>query len=138
MTDPTKYLRIGGKTAIDAAMTTNSKTCPVRTNPKHGQALPYIHQALSFVNPRHTTTAQGTTTFITYNVYADDPSELDDLVVITLGALTNINSPISVDSSVKLITYDIDENGINGTFENDTPDGIQYMKAIRIKYRTHE
>ena len=138
MTDPTKLLRIAGKTAIDAAMTTNSKTAPVRTNPKHDQTLPYIHQALSELDPRHTTTAEGTTSRITYNVYADDPAEVDDLTIILLEALTDRTTPISVDSSVKLITYDLDDNGISGTFENEIPNGVQYMKSVRIKYRTHE
>ena len=139
MTPPEKLLRIGCKTAIDAAMTSNSKTCPVRTNPAPKQALPYIRVgSASATSSRDNKTHQGTTMIMSFNVHADDPAEVDDLLNIAVAALTDRSSAISVDSSVNLITYFLDDNGISGMFENEMPTGIQYMKQFRIKYRTHE
>lgn len=138
MKDPTRHLRAGAKTAIDSAMSTAGKTCPVRANPSSGQALPYIGLGWAYVEPRHTVTEEGTTSFHTYIVYSDSPTEAMELADIVLQALTNRSTPITVDASVKLISSDLDFISEAVSFDTPDSDQLRYGVPIRIKYRTHE
>lgn len=138
MIDVIKKLRIGMISAINTAMTANSKTCPVYKNPPHNQTLPYIHLPTTLVLPRHNKTHEGTETYPTLVVYADDPDEALDLADITLQALTDRDVPITVDASVKLITWDLDS--MTEVTPIPVPEGVgeHYGVSIRLKQRTHE
>jgi len=136
MIDPTLQLRAGIITAIDAAMTANSKTCPVFANPPHNQSLPYVHLANVFISPRHNKTHEGTTSYHVIVAYADDPDEVLVLTDIVLQSISDRANAITVSASVKLITYELDF--ITGPTEIDTPQGVQYGVSIRLQYRTHE
>lgn len=138
MIDATLKLRAGSLTAIDAAMTAASKTCPFFVNPPHNQSLPYGTFPNFFQLPRHTKTSQGTTSFHTVVVYADDPDEALTLAGVVLTSLTDRNAPITVDSSVKLITYDLDYMSDATPIPVPEGSGAHYGVSIRLKYRTHE
>lgn len=133
-----KKIRAGMITAIDAAMTTNSKTCPVYANPPHNQTVPYIHLSAFLTLPRHNKTHEGTEHYPELVVYADDPDEALDLADIALQALTDRDSAITVDSSVKLITWDLDSITEVTPIPVPEGDGAHYGVRIRLKHRTHE
>lgn len=135
---PTRYLRAAAITAIDAAMTTAGRTCPVIANPKQGQALPFIGLGFPYIEPRHTNTSEGTTSYHSYIVYADDPTEAMELSDIVVQALTDRDSPISPGGGVKLVSWDLDYTTEALEYQMPGTEQLQYGVPIRIKYRTQE
>lgn len=137
MIDATLKLRAGMLTAIDAAMTAGGYTCPFFANPPHNQTLPYGVFPNVLQLPRHTKTVEGTTSFHTVVVYADDPDEAQTLSGVVLSALTNRSAPITV-ATVKLITYDLDSMSDATPIPVPEGQGAHYGVSLRFKYRTHE
>lgn len=133
-----KKIRAGIVTAFDAAMTANSKTCPIYANPPHNQAVPYAHLSSFTTIPRHNKTHEGTEHYPEIVIYGDDPDEVLDLCDIALQALTDRDSAITVDSSVKLITWDLDSITEVTPIPVPEGDGAHYGVRIRLKHRTHE
>jgi len=136
MTDPTLKLRAASGAAIASAMTTAGYTAAVMANPDPGQALPYVLVGSATATPRHNKTHDGTFSTALFVAWAATEDVAQSLAGTVLTALTNRSVPISVDSSVNLITYGLDQ--IGPVLIEESPDGRRFGVPVRLRYRTHE
>jgi len=136
MTDPTLKLRDAAGDAIAAAMTTAGYTAAVMANPDPYQTLPYVLIGGATITPRHNKTHDGTFSTQLFVAWAATEDAAQTLAGVVLGALTNRSAPMSVHSSVKLITYDLDQMG--PVIVEESPDGRRFGVPVRLRHRTHE
>jgi hypothetical protein len=134
--DHTIHLRKASGAAIASAMTTAGYTSRVMANPDQDQALPYVLIGPATQVPRHNKTHDGTTSTALFTAWATTEDAAYALAGVVLTRLTDRSSAISVNASVKLITFDYDQ--IGPTIIEDHPAGKRFGVPVRLRYRTHE